>query len=94
MYSIVKRLRVRGARRPDRDIYADPGAAGHLTMCAVETWRELKLFAVGTDARPESIIPVLFEPQLVAMHGNRMLFRGLERQGHQRDPNAVSIMQE
>lgn len=94
MYSIVKRLRIRSARRPDREIYADPGAAGQLTMCSVDTWHELKLFAVGTDARPEPVIPVLFEPVLISMHGNQMLFRGLERQGNQRDPSAVSTLQE
>ncbi|MCY0910821.1 hypothetical protein [Massilia antarctica] len=94
MYSKVKILRVRGTRRSDREIYADPGVVGHLAMCQVASWLEIKLFAPGTDARPEPIIPVLFDPVLVAMHGNKMLFRGLERQGDQRDANSATVMQE
>lgn len=94
MYSIIKRLRVRGARRPDREIYADPGAAGQLTMYGVANRTELKLYAMDDAARLEPIIPVLFDPVLVSMHGNKMLFRGLERQGNQTDANAVTVLQE
>lgn len=60
-------------------------------MCRVEEWHELKLYASKTDASPDPIIPVLNDTGLVAMHGNKMLFRGMGRQG---DPNSVTQMQE
>jgi hypothetical protein len=63
-------------------------------MCRVEGWTELKLYASGTDARPEPLIPVLIDPVLVVMHGSKMLFRGMERQGAQGDPNSATILQE
>ena len=94
MYSKVKRLRVRGARRADREISSDPGTVGHITMLTVGATVEMKLHAAGDDSRRDPVIPSLFNPIIQSMHGPRMLFSGLERQGEQADPNAPTFMQE
>jgi hypothetical protein len=94
MYSKVKRLRRGGARRSDRDIQADPGTVGHVTLATVGTNREMKVHAAGDDSQRLPAIPLLYNPQLLAMHGNRQLFAGLERQGDQNDPSAPLFMQE
>ena len=94
MYSKVKRLRVRGARRSDREISADPGAVGHITMLTVGATVEMKLHAAGDDARRAPILPLLINPAIQSMHGARMLFAGFERQGDQSDAGAPTFMQE
>ncbi len=94
MYSKVKRLRVRGARRSDREIGSDPGVVGHITIVTIGTIKEIKLHGAGDDARRAPLIPLLYEPVLQAMHGARMLLSGLERQGNQADPAAPLFMQE
>ena len=94
MYSKVKRLRQRGARRSDREIGSDPGTVGHITMATIGTIKEMKLHAAGDDSRRAPLIPLLYEPTIQAMHGARMLVSGLERQGDQADPAAPLFMQE
>lgn len=94
MYSKIKRLRVRGARRSDREVTADPGVVGHLTMAIVGPVRQLKVHGAGDDSQRTPAIPILFDPTIIAMGANRMLFAGLERQGDQADPNAQVCLQE
>jgi hypothetical protein len=94
MYSKVKRLRKHGARRSDREIGSDPGVVGHVTMATVGTTREMKLHGAGDDSQRKPLIPILFNPAIVTMNGNRMLFSGLERQGAQDDPAGPAFMQE
>jgi len=78
MYSIVKRLRSGGIRKNDRDIQADPGAAGELTLSISSGGPQAKL-AKHDDSRQEPIIPILTDAKLVTMHLDKMLFRGIER---------------
>lgn len=94
MYSKVKRLRVRGARRSDRDIQSDPGTVGHITVAIVGMTREMKLHGTGDDSRLTAVIPILFDPTILAMGASRMLVSGLERQGAQDDPKGQVVMQE
>lgn len=76
----VKILRAHGARRSDREIGSDAGADGNLSLYRSGGRYELKLFA-DDGSRQEPIIPVLFDARLVTMHGNKMLFQGLECRG-------------
>lgn len=78
MHYTVKILRHRGARRSEREILAESGIDGQLTGANVGVTFELKLFA-GDGSRMEPIIPVLLEARLVSMHGDKMLFRGIEQ---------------
>ena len=94
MYSKVKRLRVRGARRSDHEIAADPGTVGHITTLTVGSVLEMKIHAAGDDSRRVPMIPSLFNPELHAMLGPRMLVAGLERQGDQSDAGGATYMQE
>lgn len=80
MYS-VKQLRRHGARLSDRQIQSDPAIAGQLTMAMVGNTYELKLHAENDGSTREPLIPVLFDARLISMHGDKMLFRGLERRG-------------
>jgi hypothetical protein len=78
MYSKVKVLRKRGTRRGDHEIGADSGIDGDLTLALCRGGCELKL-AADDGSRQDPVIPVLYEAELVTMHGNMMLFRGIER---------------
>jgi hypothetical protein len=88
MKCIVKILRVRGARRPDHDIFADAGVEGDLTLAQCNMTYELKLSS-DDGSRQEPIIPILYGAALVSMHHDKMLFSGIERTGGQADAQFV-----
>lgn len=77
----VKVLRHRGARRSEREILGESGTDGQLTGANVGSSFELKLSA-DDGSRQEPIIPVLSDAKLVSMHGDKMLFRGIETDAH------------
>ncbi|PIL46097.1 hypothetical protein CR105_03120 [Massilia eurypsychrophila] len=79
MYSHIKRLRVRGERRPDREISADPGAVGNLTVFRQGAEIVAAFHAGGGTGQPGELLPALFRARLVTMHGQGMLFQGWER---------------
>ncbi len=94
MYSKIKRLRRGGERISDRDIAADPGKVGHMTLCQVGTVIVAKLHGAGDDARQTPIIPELWRAKAVGMNADKMLFQGFERIGDQANPDATLIKQE
>lgn len=79
MYSHIKRLRARGERKPDRDISADPGAVGNLTVFKQGTEVVAAFYAGGGMGKPGELLPTLYRARLVTMHGGGMLFQGWER---------------
>jgi hypothetical protein len=94
MYSKIKQLRHRGVRRSDRDISADSGVDGYLTLALCSGMYELKLHA-DDGSRQEAILPILYDAKLISMHGNKMLFQGLERHSDENGPQfaqAWSVM--
>lgn len=94
MYSLVKRLRVRGERRSDREIAADDGIVGRISMYKVEKLTVISVHAPLDDAQRKPIIPELYSAKVVSMHGDRMLVQGWERVGNPADPNAPMQRQE
>ncbi len=94
MYSKIKRLRRRGERLPDRDIGADPGIVGHVTVVLVENIALMSVHAPMTAGRPVPVIPDLWRARVVTMRGDRMLVQGFERIGDQADPAAPLEKQE
>jgi hypothetical protein len=78
MYVTITRLRERGKRRSDHDIDSDPGATGDLTLASVAGVIQLNL-AARNDQQMKPIVPILYQAELVTMHGNGMLFRGYEK---------------
>jgi hypothetical protein len=90
MYSRIKILRRHGARLADREIIVHKGHDGELTLYRTGSSIELKL-SDPNDQRKEPIIPVLYDAKLVTMHGDRMLFQGMERTG---DEKRAQYMQE
>ena len=77
----VKQLRRNGARRSDHQIQSELGVDGQLTMASVGGIYELKLHIANDGSSRAPLIPVLFDARLISMHGDKMLFRGLERCG-------------
>ena len=77
----VKQLRRNGARRSDHQIQSEPGIDGQLTMASVGGIYELKLHVANDGSSRDPLIPVLLDARLISMHGDKMLFRGLERCG-------------
>lgn len=73
MNSKVKILRNKGVRRLDREIAADAGHEGELTMHQAGTGCQLQLCSVDGPVQT-SVIPALHDARLVTMHGSKMLF--------------------
>lgn len=94
MYSKIKRLRSRGERKPDREIGADPGTVGHMTVVRLAEVPVASVYGAGSSGRQDPLIPMLFRAKLVSMHNNRMLLQGYERVGDQDDPNCPVVAQE
>jgi len=84
MYCKVKLLRTRGARKHDREISSDTPIEGDMTLAMCAGIYELKL-AASDDSQMKPLIPILYDARLVTMHGDKMLFRGLERAGAEPD---------
>ena len=80
----VKILRQCGARRSDREIGADAGVDGRISLYQSGGQCELKLFA-DDGSRQEPIVPILFDAKVVTIHGDKMLYRGIERAGAAED---------
>lgn len=78
MYSIIKQLRYRGHRKHERDILSAQPVEGDLTMVMVSGVQELKL-SKQNDSTGTPIVPILYDARLTTMHGNKVLFRGIER---------------
>lgn len=94
MYSRIKLLRRNGERKHDREIAADVGLVGHVTICTVVNYQVAKIHAAGDDGARAPIVPELFRVRCVTMHGARMLFQGYERLGNQMDEDAPVQKQE
>lgn len=94
MYSIVKRLRTRGERRSDREIAADEGVVGHLTVCKVDKLTVMSIYAPLDDSQRKPIVPNLYGAKVVFMHGDGMLVQGWERVGNRADPDPPMQKQE
>jgi hypothetical protein len=94
MHCKAKLLRSRGQRRPDHEIASDAGHDGELTLALCGGAYELKL-AARDDSQQKPIIPILYDARLVTMHGNKMLFRGIERTesgaGYEQELSAMVI---
>lgn len=88
MYSAVKPLRIRGQRRPEREILSSAPVQGNLTLACCAGVPELNLSA-RDDSTAQPLLPILYEARMIGMHGNKMLFKGLER-----DPGGAEFSQE
>ncbi len=93
MYSKVKRLRRGGERLSDRDIAADPGTLGHVSVGHIQSTIVARLHGAGEGAR-RPLIPVLWRARVVAINADKMLFEGFERIGDKLVPDARMIRQE
>lgn len=78
MHSLVKLLRDTGSRKHDQQIAKEGAVEGDLTLALCSGRFDLKLAKVE-DSRQEPILPVLHDAKLTTMHGNKMLFWGIER---------------
>lgn len=96
MYSKVKRLRERGERKSDHAIAADPGLVGHVTVVLVENVPVIKIYAAGDDGTQKPAWPEMHRALCVTMHGDKMLWRGLEMVTGQPVPQewSMQIMQD
>jgi hypothetical protein len=79
MYSHIKLLRARGERKAERDISADPGTIGNLTVFRQGNEIVAAVYAGGGMGQPGELVPTLYRARLVTMHGEAMLFQGWER---------------
>ena len=80
MYSKVKQLRRRGQKRDEREYLAAEPVVGDLTLTGCAGAYELNV-AAWDDSSAKPLIPRLRDARLITMHGNKMLFVGIERDG-------------
>jgi hypothetical protein len=85
----VKPLRQRGSRLTDQQIASLAPVYGHLALYGLGTTLQISVYA--NNARPDPLIPDLYDARLISMHGNKMLFAGIERTA---DPMAAQYFQE
>lgn len=86
----VKSLRNRGARLTDYQIAALIPSEGALRLHGLGTTLQITISA-HDDQQGKPLIPELYDARLVSLHGNKMLFAGIERTG---DPMAAQYLQE
>jgi hypothetical protein len=79
MYSHIKRHREAGRRKADRDISADVGVIGHVSVFRQGSEIVAAAYATGGTGQPGAILPLLYRARLVTMHGHGMLLQGWER---------------
>lgn len=94
MYSKIKRLRSCGQRLEDRDISADQGTVGYMTVFLLADVPVASVYDVHSSGRQDPLLPMLFRARLVSMHNDRMLLQGYERTGDQDDPASALLKQE
>ena len=96
MLTLVKRLRIEGRRRSQREINTDPGAIGELRQHKARTaangleYTVLRLASGG--AKLLDIIPPLYEPTLLGASSAHFSLRGFERVGE--GAAAFTVLQE
>lgn len=96
MLTLVKRLRIDGRRRTQREINTDPGAIGELrqhkgrTSASGLEYTVLQLTSGG--AKLLDIIPPLYEPTLLGANSEHLSLRGFERIGQ--GAAAFTVLQE
>lgn len=86
----VKPLRQRGARLSDQQILSMPPVEGVIRAYGLGTTIQLSVNA-HDDQQGKPLLPDLYDARMVTMHGNGMLFFGLERTA---DPAAAQYAQE
>lgn len=85
----VKPIRQHGARLSDQQIASLPAVDGYLALYGLGTTLQISLYDGSAAQVP--LIPDLYEARLVSMHGNKMLFAGMQRTP---DPMAAQHLQE
>lgn len=86
----VKPLRQRGARLSDQQILSMPPVEGIIRVYGLGTTIQISMNA-HDDQQGKPLLPDLYDARMVTMHGNKMLFAGIERTG---DPLAAQYLQE
>ncbi|WP_231502481.1 hypothetical protein [Herbaspirillum sp. RV1423] len=82
-------------RRPEAEIVADAGLSGVVSMSLAGTARQMTLSAsASTEGAATLLLPPLYEPQLLSMHGNGMIVRGWQRLSTDKDGNGATYLQE
>jgi hypothetical protein len=85
----VKPLRQRGSRLTDQQIASLAPVDGVITIYGLGATIQLSLY--DGSGLQTSLIQDLYDARLVSMHGNKMLFAGIERTA---DPMAAQYFQE
>lgn len=95
MYVKIIQLREMGMRRRHRDIDADIGVTGRLTVCIVENHPVMQLYRWGPPnmQSPDVLYP-LYQPQIVAFSERGMIVRGLQRSSMHKEDAAPTCLQE
>lgn len=85
----VKAIRQQGVRLLDPQIASLSPTEGYISLYGLGTTLQISLYA--NNARPEPLIPDLYDARLVSMNNAKMLFAGLQRTA---DPRAAQYFQE
>ena len=79
MYSKILQLRVRGIRRPDRDINNDPGTFGMVEMVHVSGYLRMLVREHGNHMPDAVLLPPLWDAKCCGWGGSSMSWQGFQQ---------------
>lgn len=79
MYSKITQLRVRGARRSDRDVSNDPGVFGMVELVHVGGYLRMSVREHGNHLAEGVLLPALWDPKCCGWHGDGMAWQGYQQ---------------
>ena len=79
MYSKILQLRVRGVRRPDRDVNNDPGTFGMVELVHVGGYLRMKVREHGNHLAQGVLLPALWDAKCCGWNGAGMSWQGFQQ---------------
>lgn len=73
---------------------ADAGLSGVVGMTMAGSTRQMTLSAVAADGAMHLLLPPLYEPQLLSIHGDGMILRGWQRMPDGQNAHGATYLQE
>lgn len=73
---------------------ADAGLSGVVGMTTAGSTRQMTLSMVAADGSINLLLPPLYEPQLLSIHGDGMILRGWQRMPDGQNAHGATYLQE
>lgn len=94
MYSKIKQVRYKGARRNEREIANEEYIVGDLVLHHVGNFQIMVFRRLGAFGADSELLPPLHAPTCGGISAGRMIWFGYQRFGAQDDPKMPTHLQE